>query len=51
VRGVGLDEHSITEARRIAAEAGVADRVSFTTGDAAGEAASAIDAALARGCG
>ncbi|MBG0560285.1 class I SAM-dependent methyltransferase [Actinoplanes aureus] len=35
VRGVDLDEHSVAEARRIAAEAGVADRVSFTTGDAA----------------
>jgi SAM-dependent methyltransferase len=34
VRGVDLDEHSIGEARRIAAEAGVADRVGFTTGDA-----------------
>ncbi|MEU4427785.1 methyltransferase domain-containing protein [Actinoplanes sp. NPDC024001] len=35
VRGVDLDEHSVGEARRIAAEAGVADRVSFTAGDAA----------------
>ncbi|MEU4157422.1 methyltransferase domain-containing protein [Actinoplanes sp. NPDC026670] len=35
VRGVDLDEDSITEARRVAAEAGVADRVNFTTGDAA----------------
>ncbi|GIE77758.1 SAM-dependent methyltransferase [Actinoplanes philippinensis] len=35
VRGVDLDEDSITEARRAAAAAGVADRVSFTVGDAA----------------
>jgi SAM-dependent methyltransferase len=35
VRGVDLDEASIAEARRVAAEAGVADRVSFTVGDAA----------------
>ncbi|WP_328460660.1 class I SAM-dependent methyltransferase [Actinoplanes sp. NBC_00393] len=35
VRGVDLDEHSIGEARRVAAEAGVADRVSFTSADAA----------------
>jgi SAM-dependent methyltransferase len=35
VRGVDLDEDSITEARRVAAAAGVADRVTFTTGDAA----------------
>lgn len=35
VRGVDLDEASIVEARRVAAEAGVADRVSFTVGDAA----------------
>jgi 2-polyprenyl-3-methyl-5-hydroxy-6-metoxy-1,4-benzoquinol methylase len=34
VRGVDLDEASITEARRTAADAGVADRVSFTVGDA-----------------
>ncbi|MEV0901063.1 methyltransferase domain-containing protein [Actinoplanes sp. NPDC049802] len=34
VRGVDLDEHSISEARRVAAAAGVADRVGFTTGDA-----------------
>jgi SAM-dependent methyltransferase len=35
VRGVDLDEASIAEARRNAAEAGVADRVSFTVADAA----------------
>jgi SAM-dependent methyltransferase len=35
VRGVDLDEASIAEARRNAAAAGVADRVSFTVGDAA----------------
>ncbi|BEL12233.1 class I SAM-dependent methyltransferase [Actinoplanes sichuanensis] len=35
VRGVDLDEDSITAARRVAAEGGVADRVTFTTGDAA----------------
>jgi SAM-dependent methyltransferase len=35
VRGVDLDEHSIEQARRIAAEAGVADRVSYAVGDAA----------------
>ncbi|HEY7272925.1 MAG TPA: class I SAM-dependent methyltransferase [Actinoplanes sp.] len=34
VRGVDLDEPSIAEARRNAAEAGVADRVSFTVGNA-----------------
>ncbi|MFF5079292.1 class I SAM-dependent methyltransferase [Actinoplanes sp. NPDC000266] len=36
VRGVDLDEASIAEARAAAARAGVADRVSFTLGDAAG---------------
>jgi len=35
VRGVDLDEASIAEARRNAAEAGVADRVTFTRADAA----------------
>jgi len=35
VRGVDLDEHSIAEARRVAAAAGVADRVAFTVADAA----------------
>jgi SAM-dependent methyltransferase len=35
VRGIDLDEASIAEARRTAAGAGVADRVSFTVGDAA----------------
>ena len=35
VRGIDLDEDSIAEARRTAAAAGVADRVSFTLGDAA----------------
>nr|WP_221382118.1 class I SAM-dependent methyltransferase [Actinoplanes polyasparticus] len=35
VRGIDLDEASITEARAAAATAGVADRVSFTLGDAA----------------
>jgi 2-polyprenyl-3-methyl-5-hydroxy-6-metoxy-1,4-benzoquinol methylase len=35
VRGIDLDEASIAEARRNAADAGVADRVSFTVGDAA----------------
>ncbi len=35
VRGVDLDEASVAEARRNAAEAGVADRVSFTPADAA----------------
>jgi 2-polyprenyl-3-methyl-5-hydroxy-6-metoxy-1,4-benzoquinol methylase len=39
VRGIDLDEASITEARRTAADAGVADRVSFTLGDAANPAA------------
>ena len=34
VRGIDLDEASITEARAAAATAGVADRVSFTLGDA-----------------
>jgi SAM-dependent methyltransferase len=34
VRGVDLDEASITEARRTAAAAGVADRVSFSLADA-----------------
>ncbi|GGN60914.1 SAM-dependent methyltransferase [Actinoplanes lobatus] len=34
VHGVDLDEHSINEARRVAAGAEVADRVDFTTGDA-----------------
>lgn len=36
VRGVDLDEASIAEARRNAADAGVADRVTFALGDAAG---------------
>jgi 2-polyprenyl-3-methyl-5-hydroxy-6-metoxy-1,4-benzoquinol methylase len=35
VRGVDLDEASIAEARRNAASAGVADRVTFAVGDAA----------------
>lgn len=35
VDGIDLDEASIAEARRHAAEAGVADRVRFTTGDIA----------------
>jgi 2-polyprenyl-3-methyl-5-hydroxy-6-metoxy-1,4-benzoquinol methylase len=35
VRGVDLDEASIAEARRHAADAGVADRVTFAVGDAA----------------
>ncbi|XVU23642.1 class I SAM-dependent methyltransferase [Actinoplanes sp. CA-054009] len=35
VRGIDLDEASITEARAAAAKAGVADRVGFTLGDAA----------------
>jgi SAM-dependent methyltransferase len=35
VRGIDLDEASIAEARRVAAHAGVADRVSFAVGDAA----------------
>ncbi|WP_250007346.1 bifunctional 2-polyprenyl-6-hydroxyphenol methylase/3-demethylubiquinol 3-O-methyltransferase UbiG [Actinoplanes sp. M2I2] len=35
VRGIDLDEDSVTEARAAAATAGVADRVSFTLGDAA----------------
>ncbi|GAA0799055.1 class I SAM-dependent methyltransferase [Spirilliplanes yamanashiensis] len=35
VRGVDLDEASVAGARRTAAAAGVADRVSFTRGDAA----------------
>jgi ubiquinone/menaquinone biosynthesis C-methylase UbiE len=35
VHGVDLDEKSITEARAAAAAAGVADRVTFATGDAA----------------
>jgi 2-polyprenyl-3-methyl-5-hydroxy-6-metoxy-1,4-benzoquinol methylase len=34
VRGADLDEHSITEARRLAAQSGVADRVNFTVADA-----------------
>ncbi len=36
VRGVDLDEASIAEARANAADAGVADRVTFAVGDAAG---------------
>lgn len=36
VRGVDLDEASIAEARGNAADAGVADRVTFALGDAAG---------------
>jgi SAM-dependent methyltransferase len=35
VRGVDMDEASIAEARRTAADAGVADRVAFTLADAA----------------
>jgi SAM-dependent methyltransferase len=35
VRGLDLDEPSIAEARRVAADAGVADRVSFAVADAA----------------
>ncbi len=35
VRGIDLDEASVAEARRTAADAGVADRVSFAVGDAA----------------
>ncbi len=35
VRGIDLDESSIVEARAAGAAAGVADRVSFTVGDAA----------------
>lgn len=35
VRGIDLDEASVREARRNAADAGVADRVTFVTGDAA----------------
>jgi SAM-dependent methyltransferase len=35
VRGIDLDEASIAEARAAAADAGVADRVSFALGDAA----------------
>jgi SAM-dependent methyltransferase len=35
VRGVDLDDASVAEARRVAADAGVADRVSFAVGDAA----------------
>jgi SAM-dependent methyltransferase len=35
VLGVDLDEASVADARRAAAQAGVADRVSFTVGDAA----------------
>ncbi|MFI7547090.1 class I SAM-dependent methyltransferase [Actinoplanes sp. NPDC049599] len=43
VRGVDLDEASVAEARRNAAEAGVADRVSFTLGDAATPADAGVD--------
>ncbi|MEU8233652.1 class I SAM-dependent methyltransferase [Actinoplanes sp. NPDC048967] len=43
VRGVDLDENSVAEARRNAAAAGVADRVSFTVGDAAGPAGPDVD--------
>jgi SAM-dependent methyltransferase len=43
VRGVDLDEASVAEARRNAAEAGVADRVSFSVGDAATPAGPAAD--------
>ena len=43
VRGVDLDEASVTEARRTAAEAGVADRVSFAVADAAVPAGSGVD--------
>ena len=35
VRGIDLDEASVAEARRNAADAGVVDRVSFAVGDAA----------------
>ena len=35
VQGIDLDEASVTEARAAAAQAGVADRVTFTVGDAA----------------
>ncbi|GAA3915573.1 class I SAM-dependent methyltransferase [Actinoplanes auranticolor] len=43
VRGVDLDETSVAEARRTAAAAGVADRVSFTVGDAAVPAGPGVD--------
>jgi SAM-dependent methyltransferase len=43
VCGVDLDETSIAEARRNAADAGVADRVSFVTGDAADVAPEPVD--------
>jgi SAM-dependent methyltransferase len=43
VRGVDLDEASVAEARRNAAEAGVADRVSFAVADAAGQAEAKAD--------
>jgi cyclopropane fatty-acyl-phospholipid synthase-like methyltransferase len=43
VRGVDLDEASVAEARRNAAAAGVADRVSFTVGDAAEPAGADVD--------
>jgi len=43
VRGVDLDEASVAEARRTAAEAGVADRVSFAVADAAAPAGSGVD--------
>jgi SAM-dependent methyltransferase len=43
VRGVDLDEDSVAEARRTAAEAGVADRVSFVVADAAAPAESGMD--------
>jgi SAM-dependent methyltransferase len=38
ILGVDLDEASVTEARAEAAQAGVADRVTFVAGDAAGAA-------------
>ncbi|MFC7527480.1 class I SAM-dependent methyltransferase [Actinoplanes sp. GCM10030250] len=43
VRGVDLDEDSVAAARQVAASAGVADRVSFVTGDAAGPLDGAFD--------
>ncbi|MEV6489284.1 class I SAM-dependent methyltransferase [Actinoplanes sp. NPDC051633] len=43
VRGVDLDEASIAEARRNAAAAGVADRVTFVQGDAASLVAGPYD--------
>ncbi len=43
VRGVDLDEASVQEARHTAAEAGVADRVSFAVADAAAPAGPGVD--------